>query len=341
MADVEATFVAWESTFGQLQFAVNALDYTQLRPGVNNWIRCAMHCVRAVPLMEDDDGCELPSESHRDRIWRHMCDLSNLGCKLCAATQWPTQLESARRCVALLADGMICGAIGDTNLHSAWEDLCMYQRQYCFTQPFEGAPDASMRMLLARCASYNTGDVYWSEIQDYLQVNVDYRHRMLKRLLLLIAALGQFHCIDSVWHDLARDATFYTSEDYNDTLTLTKVLKSLMRPMSVWPRKECLLQPLRDPNARQMVLLMRKENRVQLAQRPRPSLATRQDCILREAKGHIQVVKTALYKSLWRKWFTLHAIAFYWLENTQKRLCAPGGAGRAADMAVIRQMGLE
>lgn len=32
----------------------------------------------------------------------------------------------------------------------------------------------------------------------------------------------------------------------------------------------------------------------------------------------------------------MRGIAFYWLEETQKRLCAPGGAGRAEDLAAYR-----
>ena len=32
----------------------------------------------------------------------------------------------------------------------------------------------------------------------------------------------------------------------------------------------------------------------------------------------------------------MRAIAFYWMEETQKRVCAPGGTGRAADLAAYR-----
>jgi len=41
--------------------------------------------------------------------------------------------------------------------------------------------------------------------------------------------------------------------------------------------------------------------------------------------------------SILRRWVRHRAIAMYWLGETQKRLCAPGGEGRATDLAAYRE----
>ena len=44
------------------------------------------------------------------------------------------------------------------------------------------------------------------------------------------------------------------------------------------------------------------------------------------------IINRACCRWLWiRGWIQMRAIALHWQERTQMRVCAPGGAGRAAD----------
>tara|TARA_X000000368_G_C22982892_1_gene690739 strand:- start:62 stop:1120 length:1059 start_codon:yes stop_codon:yes gene_type:complete len=349
MANLLATCADWESAMARVRSAAIVLDDAQLGAEVDTWIRLALDVVQAVPLVWqeiDDFVTALPSEEHRDLIWEQMCQLSWLGSEICHLTLMPNTSRSAHRCVTELVYCMIGvgpvgvgGHIGNMTIYEGWEDQCMHQKRYCFPLPFEGAAYASLFMLLARCASYNCGDVYWYQIQDYLQDNVDYTHRLLERILLLVASLGKFKCVDSVWHELADDATFRTSEEYNEQLTTKGIFRALIYPLDKPCCDDELLEPLKNPYARKMVHAMRHAHRLAKTHGD-GSYDSRATAAYREGKEHIKAVKKAFYRGRFRKWRTLWTIAMYWQEQTAKRQCDTGGAWRAADLAVIAEMGV-
>ena len=100
------------------------------------------------------------------------------------------------------------------------------------------------------------------------------------------------------------------------------------------------IQSVKNPDARHMIMLMRSTYERQRALCPRPSVSVIEKCVYLEGLKHVYVARRVLYKSLWRKWFKLRTVALYWQEMTQKRMCAPGGAGRVADLAAIAEIGV-
>ena len=346
MSDLNAHYEDWCRACELVRSAAVALDNKHIKVELATWIRCALTYVEVVPIVEDEDGDELPSKRHRDLIWKQMCNLSWIGAELCNATHVASGLESARLCVTEIAAALVKHGIGDTHVNLAWEDLCQFQNEYCFPKPFEGDEYATMTMLLSRCGSYNSGDIHWYQIQDFMETNVDYLHRMMGRFLILVAGLGQFACQSSsrYYYNLALSATMLTSDDYNESLTTFKILKSLTRnpPTETPPqvRSMHLLQPLKNPNARQMIMSMLSTYQRERALCPRPSVTVIEDRVYLAGLNHVYAARKVLYKSLWRKWFKLRTVALYWQEQTQKRMCAPGGAGRIADLAAIAGMGV-
>ena len=345
MANLLAMYTDCESAMARVRSAATVLDDAQLGAEVDAWISLALDFVQAMPLVWHDDGDVAPFEEHRDLIWGQMCQLSWLGSEFCHLTLMPTTMGSARRCVAKLVFCMVRvgpigdGPIGDANVYKGWEDLCVHQKRYCFPLPFEGDAEASLFMLLGRCASYNHGDVEWYQIQDYLQDNVDYTHRLLERILLLVASVGRFACIDSEWHQLANDATFRTSEEYNMQLTTRRILYALRYPLDKPCVNDELLKPLKNPYARKMVGAMHLVYRLAEIHGDGDHDARATEAY-REGLEHINAVKKTFYRGRFHKWRTLWTIAMYWQEQTAKRQCDTGGAWRAADLAVIAEMGV-
>lgn len=335
MSDLNARYEAWSVASESVRSSAIALDDMQLRVHLQTWIRCALDYVNSVPLFMDEEYVELPHDRHRDLIWEQMCTVSWIGTELCNATQHPGAQVSAKRCITELTAIMRSG-IGDTHMCAAWEDLCNFQDVYCFQKPLEGDPHASLAMLLLRCSSYNGGDICWYQIQDFLQTSVDYKHRMLHRFLMLVATLGQLPYVTQDWYELAQQATFFTSRSYNESLTVSHILKSLTRDEP--NGKYCELQPLRDLDARQMIMSMRSTHKRLYKLYPRPVRSIRDRTTYLAGLRHVEASRKALYNSLWRKCFKLRTVALYWQEMTQKRICAPDGAGRAADLAVISYM---
>lgn len=343
---MDSLYEDWRRACKKVWSSARALDKEKLKVELATWVCCALQYVQLVPLVENEDGDLLPSKEHRILIWEQMCTLSCIGAELCNATHVSGKLESARLCVTELSTQLLKSGIGDTHSNLAWEELCLFQNDYCFPKPFEGDEYATMSMLLSRCGSYNGGDIYWYQIQDFMETNVDYTHRMLGRFLILVAALGQFEC--KAWSRFycshAVDATFLTSEIYNSSLTTFKILESLTGdvPAETRPRIGSMraLQPLKNPAARQMLAFMRLTHERQRALCPRPRISVIEKRVYFAGLEHVDAARRALYKSLWRRWFKLRTVALYWQEMTQKLMCAPGGAGRAADLAAIAEMGV-
>lgn len=344
MSDLDALYEDWCRACELVRSAAVALDGKHMKVELATWTRCALKYVEVVPIEEDEDGDELPSKRHRELIWKQMCHISWIGAELCNATHVASRLEAARLCVIEIAAALCKHDIGNTYATLAWEDLCQFQNEYCFPKPFEGDEYATMTMLLSRCGSYNGGDIHWYQIQDFMETNVDYLHRMMGRFLILVAGLGQFACQASsrYYYYLALDATMLTSQDYNESLTTLKILKSLTRTEKTRPGVVSmhLLAPLKNPNARQMVMSMLSTYRQQRALCPRPSVTVIEDRVYLAGLNHVYAARKVLYKFLWRKWFKLRTVALYWQEQTQKRMCAPGGPGRIADLAAIAGMGV-
>lgn len=349
MANLLAMYTDWELATARVRSAATVLDDAQLGAEMDAWIRLALDFVQAVPVALQPVTYSFrtwePSEEHRDLIWGQMCQLSWLASEICHLTLMPNTSRSAHRCVAELVYGMVSvgpggdGPIGDPRVCMGWNDECVHQKRYCFPLPFEGAADASLSVLLARCASYNCGDVEWYQIQDYLQDNVDYTHRLLERILYLVASLGKFKCVGSVWHKLADKATFWTSEEYNEQLTTKWIFRALIYPLHKPYCDDELLEPLKNPYARKMVHAMRRAHRLAKTHGD-GSYDSRATAAYREGKEHIKAVKKAFYRGRFHKWRTLWTIAMYWQEQTAKRQCDTGGAWRAADLAVIAEMGV-
>lgn len=268
----------WDAAWPALEAAAAALDHRGVGREGGKWAKRAIRFVARVPLEVQDSYDEeewYATEENVGHIWSRMIELSRLGAMLDRRTQEPDCCEAARHCSVNLSCAMTQAMVNGCRLGDVWNlkgwvdhadeefDNHCHQYDYCFL-PLEGHPEASLRMLLARCSSYCCGDIGYYQILDRLQTDVDYPHRMLERLLLLIAGLARLPCVHNAYHEMVRDASNKEDEGdaggiarYYDSLTLRRVLYRFTTGIEC--EDSCgHLKPLKHPVARLMCAEMRE-----------------------------------------------------------------------------------
>jgi hypothetical protein len=329
----------WVHAWHPLQEAAAALDVARLTTAISDWLECALRFVGTVPTeahLDDGETWRTPSYEHMRLIWARMAQLHGLSAELCAATQREGALPAARRCVEAVCDAMMLKL--PNYALDAWEG-CPGAKH----PPLVGAPDVTLRMELVFYGTLRDCHTEPHSFVPLLEWSEGPMHRKLERMLYYVAALARLSCIHDDWHRLVYETKYSPSLN---ALSLDAVLCSLTRPVPT-PHDYLYdgtdkhgLVPLRNSDMRRMLTSMRSAHRLSMSQRPRPARKTIDAYVYNAGERHVKAARMAFFKSLWRKCLLVRTVALYWQEQTVQRLCATGGAGRAADLAVLAGMGV-
>ena len=340
---------AWAAAWPPVQAAADALESDALGLAVAGWAACADKYVNAVPL--DADGYRPAFCEHQELIWERMIKLKALGVALCKATQMRGKAEErrARNCVHMLTRAMGghgCGHfLGDTFECSGWSDSDAHIDAYLHEPPLEGDVESTVMLRLALCGTYgheHDEKCFTSGVLQRLEVDVDYLHRVLERVLHVVAVLGDVlvcgddHDFAEQWRTRVYHASPTLGEYLGPDLTLNKVLNALLREPGTPPfapdEATEQLKPVEHPAVRAMLKSVKSRDRrliTAIGSPDRPPQHTCNSLLWEAGFKHVRKAKKACWAAMyvkWRSYVRMRGITLYWQEGTAKRLCAPAGS---------------
>lgn len=345
---------AWQAAWPPVQAAADALDSDALVDTAREWAACASRYVRAVPI---DHEYPLPRfPEHNQLIWGHMINLKDLGVALCKATQMRGNDEEqrARKCVTALTGVMRTHDLGDSIKCEGWADCETHIDPYLYETPLEGEVSSTLMLRLALCGTYPEDDMeepgnFSDRVLQRIEVDVDYTHRVLERFLYVVASLGRFMLeplTNEMWRRYLGHASYAIWDDPREGggINTTTVLRDLLRAPGLAVDGWNQLKPVEHPAVRTMLKSIRSQNRRLIAtigSPDRPSQHTWNSLLWAAGDKHVRKAKKACYAALYAKvraHVRMRGIALYWQEATEKRMCAEGGASRAAHLAALAEM---
>jgi hypothetical protein len=297
----------WAAAWTELIAAAIALDPLRVRAAMVTFVACANRLVGQVPLDEEDED-----DGWDDPWWDHeLGALMRIGEHMGLATMQPGAQECATACMTELVRGFY-----------SVTSLCLPRRGVqggmTWLRPdAHGSPEAATRLVLgcfAACPHDHCGCALeilqgWSQEGPELTDNwYETTPRMLRRVLLCIAGLARFACVDEEWHVLAR-AALVPAIKFEDTRHL---LDCLWNGNNIEPYRGCPPARLTSEPARVMVGEMRAARLRGAKVAPTP-LRTQLDRMAYLAGERcIAAAKKSFYRQLWRKCLRARSIVNYW-----------------------------
>jgi len=340
--DFGTCLLDWTHATAVMSLAMRApaLHDAVVQQAMAEWVRRAQRCVALVPLMEVDRGLNseglpeiVPSDDNAAAIWQVMHLLGGFCRQLCERTLSEGELKRARRAVAAAC---LClqpnqhGSpypVGDSQ-HSFgwWWSKPRREQELQWLEAIVGDPEASLRLLLTLCGCFHGGNVCWPEILDHLQAHVDYKHRMLERILLLVASLSEMRNVNQEWHYLAWFASCHDPVE-PQPFPLGMILARLLLPAGT---HSCFqLTGLKDDDARRMVQSMNSALSLTRAL-PSPSRKTIDAYVYNAGQRHVDAAKKAFYRGFYRKMRLASTTVCFW------RHVAAAPDSKAAKAAIAR-----
>ena len=200
----------------EFEASVAACDPARVGAAFDQWAAAVSAAVHQVPLV-GGGWTMAPSKEDCAAIWSEMHWLIQLATRLNASTE-----PGAVACGDVLARRIRSGL--EHELSGAhYQDDGVHGAGFC-SVPLKGAPEPTLRLLLARYAVYNGWCYRHWLIWNDLQRSADSTPRMLQRALLFVAGLCEFECVDHEWHTLAHSAAEKNQSTFEDTTDLLELL---------------------------------------------------------------------------------------------------------------------